>query len=61
MPRTGLRRLVRLPGLPEPQAVPDRFRPALSAVIGMIADGDVAAMRTDPAIRVCEADPLLWI
>jgi hypothetical protein len=32
----------------------------LSALIGMIAAGDVAAMRADPAIRVGAGDPLLW-
>jgi hypothetical protein len=40
-------------------AVPERFRPLLSALIDMIADGDVAAMRADPAIRVGTGDPLL--
>jgi hypothetical protein len=32
----------------------------LSKLIDMIADGDVAAMRADPAIRVGTGDPLLW-
>jgi hypothetical protein len=39
-------------GMSGTQAVPERFRPLLSALIEMIADGDVAAMRADPAIRV---------
>ena len=43
------------------QAVPERFRPLLSALIHMIADGDVAAMRADPAILVGAGDPLLWV
>jgi hypothetical protein len=47
--------------MPEAQAVPERRRPVLSGVIRMIADGDVAAMRTGRAIRVREADPLLWV
>jgi hypothetical protein len=46
--------------MPEAQAVPERRRPVLSGVIRMIADGDVAAMRTGRAIRVREADALLW-
>ncbi len=49
-----------LPGVSGARAVPDRFRPVLSALIAMIADGDVAAMRADPAIRVGAADPLPW-
>jgi hypothetical protein len=36
----------------ERQAVPDRFRRALSALINMVANGDVAAMRNSPMIRV---------
>jgi hypothetical protein len=27
----------------------------------MIADGDVAALRADPGIRVGESDPLAWV
>jgi|SRR5450755_2648822 hypothetical protein len=50
--------LVRLHDMSETQAVPQRFRPVLSALIDMIAEGDVAAMRADPAIRVGVSDPL---
>jgi hypothetical protein len=53
--------LVRLHDLSGTQAVPERFRPVLSALIDMIADGDVAAIRADPAIRVGAGDPLLWV
>src|ERR1039457_4430561 len=53
--------LVRLHDMSETQAVPQRFRPVLSALIDMIAEGDVAAMRADPAIRVGVSDPLLWV
>ena len=42
----------------EPEAVPERFRSVLSAAVGMIADGDVAALHADPGIRVGESDPL---
>lgn len=42
------------------QAVPERFRPSLSALIDMIAEDDVAAVRADPAIRVGTGDPLPW-
>jgi hypothetical protein len=47
--------------MPGTQAVPERFHPILSALIDMIADGDVAAIRADPAIRVGAGDPLLWV
>ena len=43
------------------QAVPERFRPVLSALPDMVADGDVAAMRAHPAIRVGAGDPLLRV
>ena len=44
----------------ERQAVPERFRPAVHALICMIADGDVAGICASPWIRVSEGDPLLW-
>ena len=53
--------LVRLHEMPGTQAVPERFHTILSALIDMIADGDVAAIRADPAIRVGAGDPLLWV
>ena len=49
-----------LQDVPERQAVPERFRPALSSLINMIANGDVAAMRNSPMIRAGQGDPLLW-
>jgi hypothetical protein len=45
-------RLFMLHDVSERQAVPDRFRRALSALINMVANGDVAAMRNSPMIRV---------
>ena len=59
--RRPVEQLVRLHGCLGKQTVPERFRPVLSALIDMIADGDVAAMRADPAIRVGFSDPLLWV
>ena len=41
--------------------MPERFRSVLSALIDLLADGDVAAMRAYPAIRVGARDPLLWV
>ena len=53
--------LVRMHDVSGSQAVPERFRPVLSALIDMIAEGDVAAMWAHPAIRVGGGDPLLWV
>ncbi len=53
--------LVRLHDMSGTKALPERFRPILSALSDMIADGDVAAMRADPAIRVGADDPLFWV
>jgi|HubBroStandDraft_1064217.scaffolds.fasta_scaffold1175769_1 hypothetical protein len=45
----------------ESRPVPERFRPALQALIRMIAHGDAAAIRASPQIRVGEGDSLLWV
>lgn len=47
--------------MPAARPVPERFRPALAAVIGLVAAGDVAAMRANPKIRLRGGDPLLWV
>jgi hypothetical protein len=44
----------------EPQAVPERFRPVLAALIEMIAADDVAAVQASPVIQARDSDPLLW-
>jgi hypothetical protein len=45
----------------ERQAVPERFRSVLAALIEMVSAGDVAAMRASPVILVGDGDPLLWV